>query len=185
LVIHGAPSKNLIALLIVAFVTINDYLSRMSKPVETDFDLSAFLPYMLNQAAEAASVGFQAAYRDRYGMLRTEWRVMFHLARSGETTATEIGRRARIHKTKISRAVRALEEKRFLVRRDCAQDRRVETLSLSRAGIAAFHAVAAIASSYDAALWARFPPEDQAALRRCLAALATLGELGTPPSVGD
>lgn len=144
----------------------------MTSSVETDFDLSAFLPYMLNMAAEAASAGFQAAYRDRYGMLRTEWRVMFHLARFGETTATEIGRRAKIHKTKISRAVRALEEKRFLVRRASETDRRVETLRLSRAGVEAFHAVAAIASAYDAALWAQFPPEDQAALRRCLAALA-------------
>lgn len=167
----------------------------MSKPVEADFDLSAFLPYMLNQAAEAASAGFQAAYRDRYGMLRTEWRVMFHIARSGETTATGIGRRARIHKTKVSRAVRALEEKRFLVRRGSAQDRRVETLSLSPAGVRAFNAIAVIAAAYDAALWARFPPDDRAALRRCLATIAALGQgasgeeaLGQgapPPGVGD
>ncbi|SEA97955.1 MarR family winged helix-turn-helix transcriptional regulator [Rubrimonas cliftonensis] len=157
----------------------------MAKPVETDFDLSAFLPYMLNLAAEAASAGFQAAYRDRYGMLRTEWRVMFHLARFGEMTATDIGRRARIHKTKISRAVRALEEKRFLIRSPSAKDRRVETLSLSRAGVEAFHAVAAIASAYDAALWAQFAPEDEAALRRCLAALATPGDEPPPPGVGD
>jgi len=44
----------------------------MSKAVETDFDLSAFLPYMLNRAAEASSAGFQAAYRDRYGRDRRE-----------------------------------------------------------------------------------------------------------------
>lgn len=157
----------------------------MNKTVETDFELSAFLPYMLNQAAEAASTGFQAAYRDRYGMLRTEWRVMFHLARFGELTATEIGKRARLHKTKISRAVRALEEKRFLTRRESQRDRRVETLGLSRAGVEAFHAVAAIASAYDAALWAQFSPEDQAALRRCLAVIAAVDTSAPPPSIGD
>lgn len=144
----------------------------MSEPVQTDFDLSTFLPYMLNMAAEASSAGFQAAYRDRYGMLRAEWRVMVHLARFGEMTATEIGRRARTHKTKISRAVRALEEKRFLVRRQSAEDRRVEALSLSRAGVEAFAAVAAIARDYDASLWARLSPEDGAALRRTLRILS-------------
>lgn len=146
----------------------------MSKTVAADFDLSAFLPYMLNRAAEASSAGFQAAYRDRYSMLRTEWRVMVHLARFGEMTATEIGRRAGIHKTKISRAVRALEDKRFLVRRPSAEDRRVEALSLSRAGVEAFTAIAAIARAYDASLWARLSPEDGAALRRALTILSQL-----------
>jgi DNA-binding MarR family transcriptional regulator len=144
----------------------------MSRTARTDFDLSAFLPYMLNVAAEATSAGFQAAYRDRYGMLRAEWRVMVHLARFGEMTAAEIGRRARIHKTKISRAVRALEDKRFLVRRQSDEDRRVEALSLSRAGAEAFAAIAAIARAYDAGLWARLSPEDGAALRRALAILS-------------
>ena len=43
------------------------------------FDLQLFLPYLLNQAAEESSLSFQRVYKDRYGMLRTEWRVLFHL----------------------------------------------------------------------------------------------------------
>ena len=42
------------------------------------FDLQLFLPYLLNQAAEESSLSFQRVYKDRYGMLRTEWRVLFH-----------------------------------------------------------------------------------------------------------
>jgi len=80
------------------------------------FELQDFLPYQLNQAAEAASLSFQQIYKGRYGMLRTEWRVLFHLGLYGQMTATEIGQRSRMHKTKISRAVSALEEKRFLTR---------------------------------------------------------------------
>jgi DNA-binding MarR family transcriptional regulator len=53
-------------------------------------------------------------------MLRTEWRVLFHLGRYGAMSAREISRRAGIHKTKVSRAVAALERKRFLERRDSA-----------------------------------------------------------------
>ncbi|NHX28398.1 MarR family transcriptional regulator, partial [Escherichia coli] len=36
---------------------------------DEDFDLGDFLPYALNQAAEITSLGFQRAYKDRYGML--------------------------------------------------------------------------------------------------------------------
>ena len=48
-----------------------------------NFDVSLFLPYLLNQAAEQTSVGFQENYRERYGMLRTEWRVCFTSANTG------------------------------------------------------------------------------------------------------
>lgn len=161
----------------VAFVTNKPYSLAMNTDGvagsgRTDFELAEFLPYLLNQAAEAASARFQERYRARFGMLRTEWRVMFHLARYGAMTATEIGRRASIHKTKISRAVRALEEKRFLERRVRDEDRRVETLRLSRAGHEAFRELEAIAKAYDRSLWEQFPAEDQAVLRRCLRQLS-------------
>ncbi len=35
------------------------------------FDLRLFLPYLLNQAAEASSLAFQQVYKNRYGMLRS------------------------------------------------------------------------------------------------------------------
>ena len=38
-----------------------------------------FLPYLLNHAAEEVGQGFGRIYQDRYGMLRTEWRVLAHL----------------------------------------------------------------------------------------------------------
>ena len=44
-----------------------------------EFNLHDFLPYLLNQAAEESSLAFQQIYKGRYGMLRTEWRVLFHL----------------------------------------------------------------------------------------------------------
>lgn len=145
-------------------------------PDEPPFDLAEFLPYLLNQAAEASSRGFQGAYKARYGMLRTEWRVLYHLARFGEMSATELGRRAAIHKTKVSRAVRALEQKRFVARRPSPEDRRSERLALTRAGHEAFRAIAEDARAYDLALWERFAPREQAVLRRCLRSLAGAGE---------
>ena len=68
-------------------------------PDDSDFDVRMFLPYLLNQAAEAASLEFQNVYKDRYGMLRNEWRVLFHLGIYGRMTASDIGARAQMHKT--------------------------------------------------------------------------------------
>ncbi|WP_371037223.1 MULTISPECIES: MarR family winged helix-turn-helix transcriptional regulator [unclassified Rhodosalinus] len=136
------------------------------------FDLQEFLPYLLNQAAEEASLAFQRHYKARYGMLRTEWRVLFHLGIYGRMTAGGIGARARMHKTKISRAVARLEARRFLTRCADPADRRREVLELTPAGQAAYRDLREVARDYDAALAARFDPEDAAALRRMLRALA-------------
>ncbi|MDU8910226.1 MarR family winged helix-turn-helix transcriptional regulator [Aestuariicoccus sp. MJ-SS9] len=137
-----------------------------------DFDLQLFLPYLLAQAAEAASAGFQRLYKQRYGMLRTEWRVLFHLGIYGEMTARDIGARAGLHKTKISRAVAALETKRLLTRSRKTEDRRQESLSLTPAGRAVYRDLREIAEGYDARLVAGLSAEEAATLRRLLQSLA-------------
>ena len=116
------------------------------------FALPDFLPYRLNRAAEDASHAFEARYRALYGMRRTEWRVLFHLGCHGAMTARAICDRASLHKTKVSRAVAALERKRFVARAPDVADRRRETLSLTRAGRAAFETLAREAEGYEAAL---------------------------------
>jgi DNA-binding MarR family transcriptional regulator len=145
------------------------------------FDLEAFLPYALNRAAEAASRGFQAIYKARYGMLRTEWRVLAHLGRYGEMTARDICTRADLHKTKVSRAVKALEARRFLTRRTVETDRRQEVLALTQAGAAAYRQLADEARAYDAALAAGLAPADLAALRRTLRILSSPEEPAASP----
>lgn len=137
-----------------------------------DFDLHLFLPYLLNQAAEAASDGFQRIYKDRYGMLRTDWRVLFHLGIHGRMTARDIGRMARVHKTKISRAVARLEARRFLLREVDEGDRRIEHLTLTPAGQAAYRDLHAVAEHYDAELVRGLDPAETAVLRKVLRKLS-------------
>lgn len=119
----------------------------MSK--KTDFDLIEFLPYLLNQAAEECSLEFRETYRERYGMSRSEWRVLFHLGRYGTMTANEICLRAKMHKTEISRAVQKLAERRFLVRKTDPDDRRRENLELTAAGRLAFLDLRSAAADYN------------------------------------
>ncbi|MBR9841742.1 MAG: MarR family transcriptional regulator [Rhodobacteraceae bacterium] len=140
-----------------------------------DFDLQNFLPYLLNQAAEESSLAFQQIYKNKYGMLRTEWRVLFHLGAFGEMTASSIVTRAHIHKTKISRAVQKLVEKRFVTRERSEDDRRQELLRLTPAGIAAYRDLREIAENYDRTLEAKFTQGEVALLR---VMLRRLGERG-------
>ncbi len=140
-----------------------------------DFDLQNFLPYLLNQAAEESSLEFQQVYKNKYGMLRTEWRVLFHLGAFGEMTASAIVTRARIHKTKISRAVQKLVEKRFVTRERSEDDRRQEFLRLTPLGIAAYKDLRKVAAAYDRTLEAKFTKEEIALLRAMLRRLAERG----------
>lgn len=105
-------------------------------------------------------------------MLRTEWRVLFHVGRYGPITSKGVCARARIHKTKVSRAVAALEQKRFLKRQTVEEDRRNEMLSLTNAGHAAFQDLSKAAKDFDTKLMAEFDPEERAVLLRCLERLA-------------
>lgn len=137
-----------------------------------DFDLRNFLPFLLNQAAEQSSLEFQRVYKNRYGMLRTEWRVLFHLGIHGEMTAKEIGEHAIIHKTKVSRAVAKLGQRRYLTRTRDDRDRRSEKLALTPAGEAVYRELRGIAEKYDDQLAAHFTNGEAALLRMMLRRLA-------------
>jgi len=137
-----------------------------------DFDLQEFLPYLLNQAAEESSLAFQQIYKGRYGMLRTEWRVLFHLGMYGPLTAKDVGARAKVHKTKISRAVQKLADRRFLTRTRDDLDRRSERLALTAAGQAAYRDLRAVAQDHDARMVAQFTPPEAELLKQMLKRLA-------------
>lgn len=129
----------------------------MARPAE--FDLETFLPYLLNQAAEATSRTFQATYKAAHGLTRTQWRVLANLGKFGSMTARDICSISHMEKTKVSRAVSALEEQGLLSRATSATDRRAEILSLTDRGRAVFADLGQQAIDYDRALRARLGPD--------------------------
>ena len=136
-----------------------------------DFDLRQFLPYLLNQAAEISSQSFQRIYKGRYGMLRTEWRVLFHLAIYESRTAKDSCEKAMMHKTKVSRAVQRLEQRRYLFRKPDEKDRRHEWLTLTTQGRAVYEDLRAHAQQHDQILTNKLSNEEIIVLRRALDAL--------------
>lgn len=146
----------------------------MTDPADPSFDLQDFLPYLLNQAAEAASQGFQDIYRDSYAMSRTQWRVMANLGKFGAMTARDICRISHIEKTKVSRAVAHLEREGLLARSRSEQDRRAETLSLTEKGLTAFADLGQRAVDYDRALRKELGSKAAKDLNRILLAIIAL-----------
>lgn len=139
------------------------------------FDLERFLPYLLNQAAETCSRDFQATYRAAYGLSRTQWRVLANLGRFGAMTARDICRITHMEKTKVSRAVAALQDQGHLTRSPDPSDRRAEILSLTASGQAMFADLGQRAIVYDRALRADLGDEASALLDTILAALVARG----------
>jgi DNA-binding MarR family transcriptional regulator len=96
--------------------------------------LEQFLPYRLNRIAAAVSQDFRSVYGPHHDLTIPEWRVLATLGQFEEMSAKAIGRHSAMHKTKVSRAVRALEERRWLRRRQSEEDRREEILTLTAQG---------------------------------------------------
>ena len=139
-----------------------------------NFDLESFLPYLLNQAAEATSRSFQKVYSEKYGMTRTQWRVLANLGKFGAMTASDICRRSHEEKTKVSRAIASLEVAGMLSRTLDQDDRRSETLSLTVKGNAAYQDLGQSARDYDNALNRHLGAKQASAIRNILQRLLQL-----------
>jgi DNA-binding MarR family transcriptional regulator len=136
-----------------------------------DLRLESFLPYRLNRAAALASKHFSQVYRAEFGLTVPEWRVLATLGHRGTATASAIGRDSAMHKTKVSRAVASLQQRRWVARATDEADRRLEHLSLTPAGRAAFDRLAPKMLACEEALLARLTPRERAELLRGLAVL--------------
>ena len=132
------------------------------------FDLSEFLPYILNQAAEATSRSFQPVYVEKYGMTRTQWRVIANIGKFGAMTAKQICDTSHLEKTKVSRAIASLETDKLVRREPSADDRRAEVLTLTSKGKQRFRQLGEEAVSFDAKLRLQLGPEAAANLIQSL-----------------
>jgi DNA-binding MarR family transcriptional regulator len=112
-------------------------------------ELEHFLPYRLNRIAAAVSQDFRSVYGPHHDLTIPEWRVLATLGQFEAMSAKEIGRHSAMHKTKVSRAVRALEERRWLKRRESEEDHREEILNLTPLGQKAYREIVPKALAFE------------------------------------
>ncbi|HWP27525.1 MAG TPA: MarR family transcriptional regulator [Xanthobacteraceae bacterium] len=133
--------------------------------------LEEFLPYRLNVVASLTSQALSRIYGERYGIGVPEWRVLVTLGQFGTMTGKAIGAHSHMHKTKVSRAVAALEQRKWLTRRTNREDLRESVLSLTPAGLAVYRELAPIALNFARRLEETIDPADRAAFDRAVSRL--------------
>jgi DNA-binding MarR family transcriptional regulator len=136
--------------------------------------LEEFLPYRFNRLAETLSRNASIAYKTEYGLSRPEWRTFALLGQKGTMTATEISYYSTMHKTKVSRAIYALEQKRWLVREVDENDRRLERITLTKQGQKAYENLVPKMQRIEQEMISRLGKENSEALFKGLAALEEL-----------
>ena len=114
--------------------------------------LETFLPYRVMRASEMVSRRFAALYKERHGLTRPEWRTFATVGEFGSVTATAIGAHSSMHKTKVSRAIRSLEDRGWLSRRADDTDRRIEHIELTREGARRYRDLVQLAHGFEAEL---------------------------------
>ncbi|WP_422375853.1 MarR family winged helix-turn-helix transcriptional regulator [Roseibium sp.] len=122
--------------------------SRRSSSDQPVLQLRHFLPYRLNHLAETVSRSFSKIYADTYGIGIPEWRVLATLGEHREMTARDVSQATSMHKTKVSRAVAALEKQDLIQRVKNPEDQREQTLKLSKEGIAVYEDIVPRALAY-------------------------------------
>lgn len=138
------------------------------QPQPAALKLTTFLPHLLNVCSMQVSQALSRIYADRYKIGIPEWRVIVMLGEYGSLTAKAIGMHSCMHKTKVSRAVAHLEQRKLVSRRANHDDMREAFLSLTQAGRELYESVAPVALDFADKLLASVDARDRPALERAL-----------------
>lgn len=116
--------------------------------MHVQFDIERFLPYRLNRLAETFSGNFSRYCSQTYELSWSEWQVLWALGEELHTTAKAISAHSGLGKTKVSRAVKALEDRHWLERSPDFNDRRFERLRLTPEGRRNYEELRQLAGHY-------------------------------------
>jgi DNA-binding MarR family transcriptional regulator len=104
--------------------------------------LNLFVPYRMVNLATNISNACSKIYRSEFDISIPEWRILARLAEHERLNAKDIGRVTFMDKSKVSRAVKILEEKQLIHRQKDENDNRAAYLSLSEMGIKIYAKIA-------------------------------------------
>jgi len=135
---------------------------------QTGLRLETFLPYRLVVAAHVTSEALSRIYRERHKLGLPEWRILVILGQFGSMTGKAIGQHSYMHKTKVSRAVRNLERRMWVVRNKSTKDLREAPLSLTAAGRAIYEELAPRALHFETKILSAVDPADREAFSRAI-----------------
>jgi Transcriptional regulators len=147
---------------------------------EAKLVLEEFLPYRLNVLASLTSNALAQIYAERFGLSIPAWRVVATLGQYDERTARDIAAHGVMHKSTVSRAVSALEQRGLISRRPNEDDRREEWLALTEAGRRIYDSIVPEALGFESRVMSVLTPQEQALLGALVDRLTTRARAMVP-----
>ncbi|WP_243367862.1 MarR family winged helix-turn-helix transcriptional regulator [Microvirga solisilvae] len=142
--------------------------------------LEKFLPYRLNVLASLTSNALAQIYAERFGLSIPAWRVVATLGQYEYRTARDIAAHGVMHKSTVSRAVSALEQRGLIARRPNEDDRREELLELTEEGREIYEALAPEALAFEERFVSVLTAEEQKVLAALIDRLSGHARLLAP-----
>ncbi|WP_205769609.1 MarR family winged helix-turn-helix transcriptional regulator [Microvirga sp. KLBC 81] len=142
--------------------------------------LERFLPYRLNVLASLTSNALAQIYAERFGLSIPAWRVIATLGQYEYRTARDIAAHGVMHKSTVSRAVSALEQRGLIARRPNEDDRREELLELTEEGQEIYEALAPEALAFEERFVSVLTEEEQKVLASLIDRLSGHARLMVP-----
>lgn len=137
-------------------------------PRRPPLQLDQFLPYRLSVLSNRISQTIAHAYKARFGLGVTEWRVMAVLAHQPGMSANQVVQRTAMDKVAVSRAVAGLQVRGLLQRTVDERDARRSVLALSPTGEDIYDEVVPLALAFEAHIFGDMPADERATLFRLL-----------------
>ncbi|WP_017930553.1 MarR family winged helix-turn-helix transcriptional regulator [Robiginitomaculum antarcticum] len=141
--------------------------------MSSNFDLKSFLPYQLSILSRRVSGLIAREYGQRFGLRLNEWRVMVVAAQDEPRSSSEICQITLMDKMSVSRAVKGLVDKGFVLRIPSDYDKRLHNIVLTQRGREIYAEVMPLARAYETKLLDRLSETEHSALD---AILTKLGE---------
>ncbi len=121
----------------------------MTKNIDTIISLEHFLPYQLYVTSNNLSGFFSDAYKDKFALSITQWRIMAVLRELPDSSADEVSLKTHIEKSILSRAISKLLQRNLIQRVFSQQDKRRSMLSLTCTGIDVYNDIVPLSVQYE------------------------------------
>ena len=134
----------------------------------TDFDLTRYLPYLVNRTGVRIATAFTEVLR-RHAITLQMWRVLAALDHADGQRISDLAALTSIDVSTLSRIIDAMQEKGLVQRRRAkGDDARVVTVHATHAGHALTGKIIPLARHYEAVALHGFTAEEEAALKAML-----------------
>ena len=144
----------------------------MMRPAANEIlDLQSFLPYRLSQLTSHVSETFAKVYQQQYQLSIPEWRILVNLAQRPASNAKELGECAAMDKSTVSRTIKILQDKHYVIKQPDPVDKRASVLSLSEQGWALYKELVPLAKEWEETLLAALTSEQYEGLMNTIETL--------------